>query len=208
MKASIVLLLAPLAVSAAPVVDSLEPRQAAQSIDKLFKAKGKEYFGTCTDQGRLTAGKNAAIIEANFGQVTPENSMKWESINSQQGKYNWAQADYLVDWATQRNKTIRGHTFVWHSQLAGWVNNIRDKATLTKAIEEHITTVMTRYKGKIHHWVCLPLLFPFPNEAELTPSTGRHQRNVQRRRLPPQQRLLQRARRGLRGHRVPGRARR
>lgn len=144
------LLLAPL-VSAAPTV---ETRQASQSVDKLFKAKGKEYFGSCTDQGRLTAGKNAAIIEANFGQVTPENSMKWESLNPRQGTYNWGQADYLVNWATQRNKTIRGHTFVWHSQLAGWVNNINNKDQLTKAIQDHIKTVMTRYQGKIHHWVC------------------------------------------------------
>jgi endo-1,4-beta-xylanase len=103
MKASL-MFLAPLAVLAAPALDS---RQAGQSIDALFKAKGKEFFGTCTDQGRLTSGKNAAIIEANFGQVTPENSMKWESINPNKGQYNWGQADYLVNWATQRNKTIR-----------------------------------------------------------------------------------------------------
>lgn len=154
MKASL-LFLAPLAVSAAPALDT---RQAAESVDKLFKAKGKHYFGTCADQGRLTTGKNAAIIEANFGQVTPENSMKWQSINPNQGTYNWGQADYLVDWATQRNITIRGHTFVWHSQLAGWVNNIKDKAALTTAIQDHITKVMTRYKGKIYGYVCFVLL--------------------------------------------------
>jgi endo-1,4-beta-xylanase len=149
MKASLALLLAPL-VSAAPALDS---RQAAQSVDKLFKAKGKAYFGTCTDQGRLQAGKNAAIIEANFGQVTPENSMKWESLQRTRGQYTWSQADYLVNWATERNKTIRGHTFVWHSQLAGWVSNVRDRTQLTQVIQDHITTVMTRYKGKIHAWV-------------------------------------------------------
>ncbi|KAK0733171.1 glycoside hydrolase superfamily [Lasiosphaeria miniovina] len=147
MRANLMLLLAPLAVSAAPAGN--EPRQAATSIDTLMKAKGKLYFGTCTDQGRLNAGKNAAIIDANFGQVTPENSMKWESLQNQKGTYTWSQADFLVNWATTHNKTIRGHTFIWHSQLAGWVSNIRDKAVLTSTIQSHITTVMTRYKGKI-----------------------------------------------------------
>jgi len=146
MKASLIFL-APLAVSAAPALDS---RQATQSIDKLFKAKGKHYFGTCADQGRLSAGKNAAIIQANFGQVTPENSMKWESIEPKQGQFSWGQADYLVNWATTNNKTIRGHTFVWHSQLASYVGSINDKNTLTKTIQDHITGVMTRYKGKIY----------------------------------------------------------
>ena len=152
MKASLMMLLAPLAAMAVP---TNEPRQAAQSIDKLIKAKGKLYFGTCTDQGLLTrsGAKNAAIIEKNFGQVTPENSMKWSSINNQKGSYNWGQADYLVNWATERNISIRGHTLVWHSQLAGWVSNIKDKAALTSAMEEHITSVMGRWKGKIRGWV-------------------------------------------------------
>jgi len=152
MKFSSLLLLAPLA-SAAPAV--VEHRQASQSIDTLIKAKGKLYFGSCTDQNLLNTGRNAAILEANFGQVTPENSMKWQSINNQRGSYQWGQADFLVNWATQRNKTIRGHTFVWHSQLAGWVNNIRDRNTLTTVIQEHITTVMTRYKEKIYGWVSI-----------------------------------------------------
>ncbi|KAK1774106.1 glycoside hydrolase superfamily [Copromyces sp. CBS 386.78] len=150
MKATLMMLLAPLAAMAAPTPDNLEARQASQSIDTLIKAKGKLYFGACTDQGRLTSGKNAAILQQNFGQVTPENSMKWDSLQSQKGKYNWGQADYLVNWATTNNKTIRGHTFLWHSQLAGWVGNIRDKSQLTTVLQDHITTVMTRYKGKIY----------------------------------------------------------
>ncbi|ERT00945.1 hypothetical protein HMPREF1624_02179 [Sporothrix schenckii ATCC 58251] len=154
MKSTFLLLLAPLAAMAAPAAD-VSPRQATQSIDALMKAKGKLYFGTCSDQGRLTSGKNAAIIEANFGQLTPENSMKWESTESQQGKFTLSQADYLVNWATEHNKTVRGHTFVWHSQLAGFVSQIRDKAKLTSAIQSHITTIMTHFKGKVRAYdVC------------------------------------------------------
>lgn len=148
--ASVLVLLAPLAALAAPTFDE---RQPTSSLDKLMKAKGKLYFGTCTDQGRLTSGKNAAIIEADFGQVTPENSFKWQSIEPRPGQFSWSQADYLVNFATTNNKTIRGHTLVWHNQLSSYVSNIRDKAALQSAMVSHITTVMSRYKGKIRAYV-------------------------------------------------------
>lgn len=77
MKLSLITILSATAlVSAAPFAEPeafLDERQAAQSIDAAMKAKGRKYFGTCTDPNRLNAGSNAAIIKANFGQVTPEN---------------------------------------------------------------------------------------------------------------------------------------
>lgn len=151
MKSTLLLLLAPLAAWAAPA--ELAERQAADSIDKLIKAKGKLYYGTCADQNRLSTGKSADVIKANFGQVTPENSMKWDSTEPQEGRFNFAGADYLVDWAVANNKTIRGHTLCWHSQLPGWVSNIRDKTKLTQVLQNHVTTLVTRYKGKIYGWV-------------------------------------------------------
>lgn len=70
--------LAPL-VLAAPA-EEISARQASISLNARFVAKGKKYFGVATDQNRLTTGKNAAIIQADFGQVTPENSGKWDTI--------------------------------------------------------------------------------------------------------------------------------
>lgn len=70
-------LLAPLAL-AAPSNYRLS-RQAAVSLNDVFVGHGKKYFGVATDQGRLTTDSNAAIIQADFGQVTPENSGKWDT---------------------------------------------------------------------------------------------------------------------------------
>ncbi|KAM6480837.1 glycoside hydrolase family 10 protein [Trichoderma sp. SZMC 28011] len=130
----------------------LEDRQASVSIDQLFKRKGKVYFGTATDRGLLQRERNAAIIQANLGQVTPENSMKWQSLENNQGQYNWGDADYLVNFAQQNGKTIRGHTLIWHSQLPNWVNNINNADTLRQVIRTHVLTVVGRYKGKIRAW--------------------------------------------------------
>jgi endo-1,4-beta-xylanase len=93
--------------------------------------------------------------------------MKWDTTEASEGKFNFAGADYLVDWATKNNKTIRGHTLCWYSQLPSWVSNIKDKAKLTSVLQNHVTTLVTRYKGKIRAWVSGS---PFPSSNSLVES--------------------------------------
>lgn len=45
----------------------------ANGLNALFVAKGKEYFGTCADPGTLSSSETVDIINADFGQITPEN---------------------------------------------------------------------------------------------------------------------------------------
>ncbi|KAL4886848.1 endo-1,4-beta-xylanase C [Aspergillus karnatakaensis] len=127
------------------------PRQSS-SLNDAIVAAGKQYFGTASDQALLQNSQNEAIVRSQFGAITPENSMKWDSIEPSQGSFNFAQPDYLVDYATQNGQLIRGHTLVWHSQLPSWVSNINDPTTLRQVIVNHINEVVGRYKGKIGHW--------------------------------------------------------
>lgn len=76
--------------------------------------------------------------------------MKWDATESTRGKFNFGQADQTVKFATDNKILVRGHTTVWHSQLPSWVTQIRDKATLTTVIQDHVQGVMGHFKGQVY----------------------------------------------------------
>ncbi|KAA8911303.1 endo-1,4-beta-xylanase A precursor [Sphaerosporella brunnea] len=122
------------------------------TLDGTMKANGGRYFGTCSDSGLLSQSSESNLIKAEFGQLTPENSMKWDTVEASQGNFDFQGADVLVDFAQQNGKIVRGHTLVWHSQLPQWVSNINSATTLTSVIQNHISQLVGRYKGKIYAW--------------------------------------------------------
>ncbi|KAG9250969.1 family F xylanase [Emericellopsis atlantica] len=121
-------------------------------LDAKFKAKGKQYFGTEIDHYHLNNNPLMTIVKEDFGQVTNENSMKWDATEPNRNQFTFSNADAVVNFAQANGKLIRGHTLLWHSQLPQWVKNIGDRTTLTQVIQNHVTTMVTRYKGKVLQW--------------------------------------------------------
>lgn len=78
--------------------------------------------------------------------------MKWDSIQPKRDAFQWAWPDHVVDFAQNNSMLVRGHTFLWHSQVPQWVTSITNATDLQTVLETQITTTMTRYKGRIYAW--------------------------------------------------------
>ena len=97
------------------------------------------------------------IVAAQFNTISPENVMKWQVIHPRVDGYNFGPADEYVAFGQKYKMFIVGHNLVWHSQVPRWVFQDEKGAPLTRdallaRMKEHITTVVTRYKGKIGGW--------------------------------------------------------
>lgn len=83
--------------------------------------------------------------------------MKMGPIHPEEGRYNWTDADAIVQFATQNGIRMRGHTLCWHNQTPRWfftdaAGNPVTKEVLLARMKSHIETVVGRYKGKIYAW--------------------------------------------------------
>jgi len=83
--------------------------------------------------------------------------MKMGPIHPTEKEYNWRDADSIVAFAVRNHLRIRGHNLCWHNQAPGWfftdsAGKDVSKEVLLRRLKEHITAVVSRYKGKIYAW--------------------------------------------------------
>jgi endo-1,4-beta-xylanase len=111
-------------------------------------------IGTAVDMTALAGdAPYRQAVGREFSTVTPENVMKWEAVEPQQGVYNWAPADQLIDFARAHGQTVRGHTLVWHSQNPSWLTeDAFSPAELRALLRKHIFDEVGHFKGRIWAW--------------------------------------------------------
>ncbi|MEU4422034.1 endo-1,4-beta-xylanase [Actinoplanes sp. NPDC024001] len=157
---------------AAGTILALSPSaEAASTLGAAAAEKGR-YFGTAVSLNRLSDSTYSSILNREFNSVTAENEMKIDALEPQQNQFNFTTADRLITRANEMGAKVRGHTLAWHSQQPEWMRNMSGTA-LRSAMRNHITQVMTHYKGKIDSWDVV-------NEAFDDGNGGRRDSNLQR----------------------------
>ena len=141
--------LATAAATAFPGVSSAAP-SSGTSLRQLADAK-KLRFGSAIDPGLLVRPDYAALVAAQCNTVVPRNSLKWSATERQPGDFRFGEADAAVAFATGHQLGLRGHTLVWHN-LPNWVKRLESAAAVTDAVTRHVSTLMSRYKGRIASW--------------------------------------------------------
>jgi endo-1,4-beta-xylanase len=116
-----------------------------------------------------------AIVAGQFSVVTPGNEMKWQVVEPTQGMFDWSGADRLVAFAEQHGQLVRGHTLLWHNQLPGWLTSGVANGTISNdqlrgLLHQHITTEVSRYKGRIWQWDVANEFFTDSNPSTINPN--------------------------------------
>ena len=125
---------------------------ATPSLKEIFK--NDFFIGTAINAQQIEEKDLAAdkLIKQQFNAVTPENIMKAEVIEPAWNKFNFDLADKLVDYAQKNNLKVNAHNLIWHSQLPAFMHHMQSADSVKQYFENHITTVASRYDGKVYSW--------------------------------------------------------
>ena len=122
------------------------------------------YIGTIGDVKNMADPR----FYRNLNSMTVENALKMGSLVPAFGPdgtpvYDFSRADAIVAAALAKGLRVRGHTLIWgklsdlykRPDLEAYLVRFpeRDRTVvLRNLVDNHITKVMTRYRGKIHTW--------------------------------------------------------
>jgi endo-1,4-beta-xylanase len=121
--------------------------------------EGKFLIGTAlnTEQTPSADSMENSVILNHFNSVVAENCMKSALIQPEEGVFEFKDADRFVNFGQENGMFIIGHTLVWHSQAPQWFfiddnGNDVSRDVLILRMKTHISTIVSRYKGKVHGW--------------------------------------------------------
>lgn len=134
----------------------------AQSVkDMTLKdaLKDKFHIGAAVNLQQIS-GRDVAdveIIKSNFDAIVAENCMKSMYLQPKEGEFNFSDADKFIAFGEKNGMWITGHCLIWHSQLPQWFftdenGETVSAETLKARMKNHISTVVSRYKGRIKGW--------------------------------------------------------
>jgi endo-1,4-beta-xylanase len=83
-----------------------------------------------------------------YNMLEPENAMKWEVIHPAPDKFDFPQAERMVDFASAHGMRVRGHTLMWHRQNPAWLSEGHfTSVELSRILHDQIDAVVGQYRG-------------------------------------------------------------
>lgn len=148
------------------VVDGLEllerprgvftaPTESPTPLRELAKRRGIEIGAAgLASIYPLRDPRYSAILATEFDRLVLEEFL-WSSIRPSKDTYDFSNADLMVDYGIKHKMQIEGHHLAWGDpdHLPQWLKNgsfTRDE--LIAILHDHVTTVVSRYKGRVSSW--------------------------------------------------------
>ena len=134
-------------------LSSLPPlRELAQSRGLNFGAHNQFRFTNKDPEFAAAYARECGVLHNGW-------DFMWRAVHKQPDSYTFSDADWMMDYAAKSNMKVGGHCLVWYQDIPDWLRNLSTVDGAKRAMVDHISTVVGRYRGKIYHWVVVNEIF-------------------------------------------------
>lgn len=111
-------------------------------------------MGTAIHNPGLADPRYRALLAGEFSIVSPENVMKWDTVEPERGLADYTAGQLILLPTAQRyGQLVRGHNLVWHAQLPDWlIQKTWTNDQLAAMLQQHITDEVGSFRGRIYAW--------------------------------------------------------
>lgn len=110
-------------------------------------------IGSCINRTNIDNEDFVDFFVQHFNWAVFGNELKWYWTEPQKGNFNYNDADEMLDLCQKYKIDIRGHCIFWEvdSNVQQWIKSL-NKNDLMTAVQNRLTGLLTRYKGKFKHY--------------------------------------------------------
>ncbi|CAL0323710.1 unnamed protein product [Lupinus luteus] len=110
-------------------------------------------IGTCISRTNIDNEDFVNFVVKHFNWAVFGNELKWYWTEPQQGNFNYRDADDLLNLCQKNSIQTRGHCIFWDvdDTVQQWIKSL-NKNDLMTAVQNRLTSLLTRYKGKFSHY--------------------------------------------------------
>ncbi len=117
------------------------------------RPKRKVAYGAAVSFDDLKSDPRlGTAIAENCSQLVPVSELKWSDLRPAPDLFTFGKADAIAAFARDNGLAMRGHTLVWYAAMPEWTKSVSTAAAAERLLTEHIETVVSRYRGRIHSW--------------------------------------------------------
>ena len=109
-------------------------------------------FGFAASVTDLLSEDTQKLLTSEAKILVAENCMKSSQLRPNKTFWNWSDPESLVKFAEKNKIVAKWHTLFWHEMNPPFINSLKTKEDAEAMMDEHITTVMQKFKGRIRDY--------------------------------------------------------
>lgn len=118
---------------------------------KAAARPGRLDFGASGGDELISDLPYRALFIGQAGILTPDHALKFDALQPEQGRFDFAPADALVDGALHYGLRVHGHTLFWNDWPPGWLKTLTHREA-AREFDVYLDKVVPHFAGRMLSW--------------------------------------------------------